>query len=139
MSAFEQAKRFFEACEAPRGWDGCRAFVADGAAFEAQSDALAEVNTVADYCDWMHHFATEIAPGATYELHAAAFDESRRVATFFATYHARHTGAGGPVEPTGRETRSHYVYVLKMDGDDKVAHMIKIWNDHWAVRDLGWA
>jgi len=87
--AFEQAQRFFAACEAPGGWAGCRAYVADGA-------------------------------------------------TFFATYHARHAGDGGPVPPTNRETQSHYVYVLEMDGEDKVARMTKIWNAHWAMRELGW-
>jgi len=138
MSAMQQARRFFEACEAPRGWNGCREFVAEGAGFTAQSDPLAAVSTVQDYCEWMKHFGTEVAPGASYELHGASFDEERRVATFFATYHARHTGEGGPVPPTHRETRSHYVYVLEMDAADKVARMTKIWNAHWAMRELGW-
>lgn len=138
MSAMEQARRFFEACEAPRGWEGCREFVAEGAGFTAQSDPLADVSTVQDYCEWMKQFGTEVAPGASYELHSAGFDEERRVATFFATYHARHTGDGGPVPPTNRETRSHYVYVLEMDAEDKVARMTKIWNAHWAMRELGW-
>ena len=136
--AFEQAQRFFAACEAPEGWAGCRAYVADGATFTAQSDPLADVDTVEGYCEWMKHFGTEIAPGASYELHSASFDQERRVAMFFATYHARHTGDGGPVPPTNRETQSHYVYVLEMDAEDKVARMTKIWNAHWAMRELGW-
>ena len=45
---------------------------------------------------------------------------------------------GGPVPPTNQETHSHYVYVLTMDDDDKVASMVKIWNAPWAMRELGW-
>lgn len=138
MSAFDTAQRFFEVCETAGGWAGCREWVADGARFEAQADALDGIDTVEAYCEWMKGFATEIAPGARYELHAACWDEARRRAVFFATYHAAHTGDGGPVPATGRETHSHYVYVLEMDGEDRVASMVKIWNDHHATRELGW-
>ena len=111
--------------------------VAD-APFVAQSEPLADVNTVAAYCDWMAGFGTVTAPGAQYELHAASYDEDTRTALFFATYHAKHTGEGGPVPPTGQETHSHYVYAVTMNHDDKVASMVKIWNAPWAMRELGW-
>jgi hypothetical protein len=62
----------------------------------------------------------------------------RKPAVFFGTYHARHTGEGGPVPPTNKETNTHYVYVLTMNGDDKVARMIKVWNAPWAMNELGW-
>ena len=138
MTAFENATKFFVACEAPEGWAGCQAYVADGATFTAQSEPLTGVKTVQNYCDWMYGFATVTAPGATYELHASAYDESTRTAIFFATYHATHTGAGGPVPPTHKETHSHYVYFLTMNGDNKVERMVKVWNAPWAMRDLGW-
>lgn len=139
MSAFENARKFFDACEAPLGWEGCRDFVADGAGFTAQSEPLAEVTTVQDYCEWMKAFGTVTAPGASYDLHNAAYDERNRTAMFFATYHATHSGDGGPVAPTGKSTDSHYVYVLQMNDDDKVAAMTKVWNAPWAMRELGWA
>lgn len=138
MNAFDQAKRFFESCEAPEGWEGCREYVAENASFQAQSEPLVEISTVEGYCEWMKAFGTVTAPGATYDLHSASFDEATRTAVFFATYHARHTGDGGPVPPTGRETHSHYVYVLKMDDSAKVASMTKIWNAPWAMKELGW-
>ena len=97
MSAFEQAKRFFQACEAPAGWAGCREYVADDATFAAQAEPLADIRTVEGYCEWMRQFGTVTAPGATYDLHSASYDEATRTAVFFATYHARHTGDGGPV------------------------------------------
>ena len=139
MSAFDTAKAFFEACERPAGWEGCRDYVAPGAPFTAQSEPLTEIDTIEGYCEWMKGFGTVTAPGATYELHTAAFDEASRTATFFATYHATHTGDGGPVPPTGQSTASDYVYVIKMSADDKVEAMTKIWNAPWAMRELGWA
>ena len=138
MSAFENAKKFFHACEAPQGWAGCQQYVAQDAPFSAQSEPLVEINTVEGYCDWMAGFGA-IAPGATYDLHTCSYDEENRVAVFFATYHAKHTGEGGPVPPTQKETHSQYVYALTMNTDDKVASMIKIWNATWALKELGWA
>lgn len=138
MSGFDNARRFFDACEAPGGWAGCKQYVASGATFVAQCEPLVAINTVEAYCEWMAAFATVTAPGATYELHTSSYDESNRTAVFFATYHARHTGEGGPVPPTQKETHSHYVYVLSMNADDKVERMVKIWNAPWAMKELGW-
>ena len=139
MSAFENAKQFFETLEALKGWAGCKEYVAAGAPFVCQSDAMADVKTVEGYCEWAAAFGKVTAPGATYDLHAASWDEGTRTATFFATYLAKHTGEGGPVPPTGKETHSDYVYALTMNSDDKVQSMTKIWNDGWALRELGWA
>jgi hypothetical protein len=86
----------------------------------------------------MAGFGNITAPGATYDLHASNYDEQTRTAMFFATYNAKHTGDGGPVPPTGKETHSHYVYALTMNADDKVEKMIKIWNAPWALKELGW-
>ena len=138
MTAFENAKKFFTACEAPEGWAGCKQYVVNDAPFVAQSEPLAEVTTVEAYCDWMYGLGTVTAPGATYDLHTACYDEATRTAVFFATYHAKHTGEGGPVPPTNKETHSDYVYVLTMNDDNKVAKMTKIWNASWALRELGW-
>ena len=65
MSAFENATKFFKACEAPEGWEGCKEYVADGATFSAQSEPLADVDTVEAYCEWMAGFGNITAPGAT--------------------------------------------------------------------------
>ena len=46
-----------------------------------------------------------------------------RIAVFFATYHAKHTGEDGPVPPTQKETHSHYVYALTMNTDNQVEKM----------------
>jgi hypothetical protein len=58
---------------------------------------------------------------------------------FFATYTLRHTGEGGPVPPTNKETKSQYVYIIAMNDGGKVKSMQKVWNAPWAMRELGWA
>ncbi len=138
MSAFDTAAKFFEACETAKGWAGCKDYVVDGALFSAQSEPLVDVKTVEAYCEWMADFATSTTPGATYDLHASSYDEANDVAMFFATYNAKHTGEGGPVPPTQKETHSHYVYAITMNSDGKVDSMVKIWNAPWAMKELGW-
>lgn len=138
MSAFDTAKRFFAACETPLGWAGCAEYVEPGAPFSAQSEPLTDVRTVEAYCEWMHGFGTVTAPGARYELHTCSFDEANNTATFFATYHATHTGDAGPVPATGKTTASEYVYIIKMSDTGRVAAMTKVWNAPWAMRELGW-
>jgi hypothetical protein len=138
MSAFDNATAFFHACESGEGWAGCSPYVATGATFEAQSEPLVEVITVEGYCEWMAGLANGAMPGCSYDLHASAWDEDNSTAIYFATFNGTHSGEGGPVPPTHRDTHSHYVYSLTMDDDGKVAHMVKIWNASWALRELGW-
>ena len=138
MNAFENAKKFFDACEAPEGWAGCKQYVVNGAPFVAQCEPLADIDTVEAYCEWMAAFGSITAPGATYDLHTSSYDEETKTAVFFATYAAKHTGEGGPVPATQKETHSHYVYILTMNADNKVERMVKVWNATWAMKELGW-
>jgi hypothetical protein len=139
MSAFENAKKFFEACEAPKGWEACKPYVAEGARFESQCEPLTEIDTVKAYAEWMTGFIRDIAPESNYDLHATSYDEASRTAMFFGTYHLKHTKDGGPVPPTGKVAHANYVYCLKMNADDRVEKMIKIWNAPWTLAELGWA
>jgi hypothetical protein len=138
MTAFENAANFVRACDGNLGWEGCKAFVADGAPFVVQAEALAGIDTVEAYCDWLASLDQGPLAGNSYTLHASAYDESNRIALFFSTYRATHTGEGGPVEPTGRMTNSDYVYALTMNEDGKVAKMHKTWNAPWCLKELGW-
>ena len=94
--------------------------------------------TVEGYADWMKGFGTTTAKGCSYDLHAGAYDEKSKTALFFATFTGSHVGEGGPVPPTNKTTKTHYVYALTMNGDDKVARMTKVWNAPWAMKELGW-
>ncbi len=138
MSTIENANKFFDACETGKGWDGCKDYVAENASFECQAAPLADVGTVEAYCEWIAGFANVTAPGCRYDLHTSGFDADNNTAFFFATFIGTHSGDGGPVPPTNKETRSHYVYTLTMNAEGKVEKMVKIWNASFALRQLGW-
>lgn len=138
MTAMQNATDFFHACESLKGWAGCQEYVASGAGFVAQSEPLVDVTTVEDYCEWMAGLGSTALAGCSYELHSSAFDADTNTALFFGTFTGKHVGEGGPVPPTNKETNSHYVYVLKLNDENKVSHMTKIWNAPWALTELGW-
>ena len=139
MNAFDNATKFFHACETLQGWEGCRDYVAPDAAFQAQCEPLVEVDSVQAYCDWMAGLGSGPLEGCSYKLHSASYDEASRTAMFFATFTATHVGDGGPVAPTMKQTNTDYVYALTMNADGKVGKMCKIWNAPWALKELGWA
>jgi predicted ester cyclase len=137
MGIEQTAREFFEACETGGGWEACRSHCHHDASFACQADTLTEVVTVAGYAEWMKGLLGPI-PDGRYELMAFAIDEGRSTAVAAATFRGTQTGAGGPVEPTGRSVASDYVYVMRFEGD-RIRHMTKIWNDAEALRQLGWA
>jgi predicted ester cyclase len=136
-SITETAEHFFAACEAGHGWLACQADCHPDATFSVQADALAGVNTLQGYADWMQGLLT-LMPDAGYDLKAFATDEARQTVVAYAVFSATHTGEGGPVPPTGKHTHTDYVYAMRFEGG-KIRHMDKIWNDGFALRELGWA
>jgi hypothetical protein len=139
MSQFDTAITFFHACEGLQGWQGCSEYVAPDASFTAQSEPLSDLTTVAAYCEWMAGLGNGPLKGCSYDLHASAWDEEKSTALFFATFHGKHVGEGGPVPATGKETHSHYVYAITVNDAGKVSAMTKIWNAPWAMREMGWS
>jgi hypothetical protein len=131
----EVAHQFFEACEAGKGWEVCKTFCTPNATFSAQAEPLADVRTLQAYADWMQGLM-KMMPDGHYELKAFATDDKRANVTAYAVFAGTHTGQGGP-PPTGKSTRSDYVYSMDFDGD-KIRHMTKIWNAGWAMKELGW-
>ena len=138
MTAFDNATKFFHACDSLEGWEGCKQYVAADAPFSAQSEPLVDIKTIQAYTDWMMGFGTVTAKCCSYELRASSYDEKSQTASFFATITATHVGEGGPVPPTQKTTKSDYVYLVTMNGDDKVTRMTKVWNAPWAMKELGW-
>ncbi|PWJ16176.1 ester cyclase [Jannaschia seohaensis] len=136
MSIETTARDFFEACETGKGWEGCKAFCHDGAAFAAQCDALADVTTVEAYTEWMKGLFVPI-PDGHYELKAFSTDEANNTVTAFAVFHGTHT-VDGPVPATGKTVAADYVYAMVFE-DGKISHMTKIWNDAHSLKQLGWA
>jgi predicted ester cyclase len=136
-SITETAKAFFDAVDRGEGWEACSAYCHPDATFSAQAEPLAEIQTLADYAEWMKGMMA-IAPDGRYDMKAFAVDPDRQTVVAYAVFHATHTGEGGPVPPTGKSTSTDYVYAMEFDGD-KIRHMTKIWNAGWALRELGWA
>ena len=99
------------------------------------AEPLAEFKTLEQYADWMKGLM-QILPDGRYEVKSFASDPSRSTVTAYAIFSGTHTGAGGP-PPTGKSTRSDYVYSMEFDGG-KIRHMTKIWNAGWALKELGW-
>jgi ketosteroid isomerase-like protein len=135
-SDIDTARAFFEACETGKGWEGCRAYCAPDATFAAQSEPLAEVRTLQQYADWMKGILTVLTDGH-YELKSFAADPERGNVCAFATFIGTHL-TGGPVPPTGKTTRTDYVYIMEFKGG-RIAHMTKVWNSGHALKELGWA
>lgn len=137
-SITEIAQKFFAACEAGKGWDGCRAYCTADATFSSQAGALADVRTLQHYADWMKGLMV-ILPDGRYEVKSFATDELRKNVCAYGVFSGTHTGPGGPCPPTGKMLKkSDYVYVMDFDGE-KIRHMTKIWPDTWAMKELGWA
>lgn len=138
MSAIlSQAKKFFEACESGKGWEGCKAFCHPEATFSSQTGVLSDIDTLEGYSTWMKNLFTPI-PDGHYELKFFAEDEERNSVTAFAIFHGTQTGPGGPGEPTGKSIAADYVYAMEFEGG-KIRHMTKIWNDTVSLQQLGWA
>ena len=133
----ESAAHFFEACETGQGWAACRQFCHPDASFSCQADALAEIDTLEGYTAWVKGLAEGPIPDGGYDLKSFAVDEERGNAIAYAVFKGTHTGDGGPVAPTGKRAETDYVYVMEFD-DGLIRHMTKIWNDGYALRQLGW-
>jgi predicted ester cyclase len=131
----DTAMKFFDACEAGKGWEACKAWCAPDATFVCQAEPLVEVKSLQGYTDWMKGLMG-MMPDGRYELRSFAVDEPRNTVTAYAVFKGTHTGAGGP-PPTGKSTQSDYVYNMQF-ADGKIRHMTKIWNSGWALKELGW-
>ena len=136
MGMRETALAFFEACETGKGWAQCQQHCTPNATFSAQAEALANVNTLEQYTDWMRGLYGP-CPDASYEIRSFAVDEQRSNVTAYGVFRATHSGDGGPVPATGKSVEADYVYVMQFDGD-RIVHMTKIWNDAISLQQLGW-
>jgi predicted ester cyclase len=132
----ETAEHFFDACETGKGWNVCKNYCHPAATFSAQAGALASVQTLEGYTDWMKGLFTPI-PDGRYELRSFAVDDQRNHVAAYGIFRGTHTGDGGPVPPTGKRVEADYVYVMEFDGG-RIKHMTKIWNDAVSLKQLGW-
>lgn len=135
-SITEIAKDFFAACETGKGWEVCKAYCKPNATFSAQAEPLTDVRNLQQYTDWMKGLLT-ILPDGRYEVRSFATDNDRQSVCAYGVFSGTHRGQGGPCPPTGKSTKTDYVYVMEFDGG-KIRHMTKIWNAGLTLKDLGW-
>lgn len=133
----ETAMKFFEACEAGKGWEGCKPYCTANATFSSQAEPIADLTTLEQYADWMRAIC-QMMPDARYELKSFGTDPERGNITAFAIFSGTHTGEGGPIPPTGKSMKADYVYYMELEGD-KVSHLTKIWHSGISMKELGWA
>jgi predicted ester cyclase len=136
-NTLDKARQFFEACETGKGWEECKVYCDPDATFSAQTGALADIDTLEGYTEWMKNLLTPI-PDGHYELKSFSEDQERQCVTAFAVFHGTQTGPGGPVEPTGKTIAADYVYAMQFEGG-LIKHMTKIWHDGISLEQLGWA
>jgi predicted ester cyclase len=132
----DTAERFFDACETGKGWEICKKYCHAEATFSAQAEALAGVDTLQGYTEWMKGLLTPV-PDGRYEVRSFAVDEERKNVAAYGVFRGTHSGEGGPVPPTGKQVEADYVYVMEFEGD-RIRHMTKIWNDGVSLKQLGW-
>jgi ketosteroid isomerase-like protein len=136
MSNTPTANGFYEACESGKGWDGCAAFCTADATFTCQAGSIGSMTTVQAYADWMKGM-TATMPDSGYALKGLAEDTERGCVLAFGVFTGTHTAPGGPVEPTGKATDTQYVFIMQFT-DGKISHITKVWNDAFAMGQLGW-
>jgi ketosteroid isomerase-like protein len=135
-SITETARAFFADCETGKGWEACRAYCTPDATFIAQAEPLADLKSLQQYTDWMKGLLTVLTDGG-YEVKSFATDAERNNVCAYGVFTGTHL-AGGPCPPTGKTTKTDYVYVMQFD-DGKIARMTKIWHSGLALKELGWA
>lgn len=132
----DTAEHFFDACETGKGWELCGEYCHSDATFSSQAGALAGIETLEGYTEWMKGLLTPI-PDGHYELRSFAVDEGRDSVAAYAVFRGTHTGEGGPVPPTGKQVEADYVYIMEFEGN-RIRHMTKVWNDAISLQQLGW-
>ena len=88
------AKKFFEACETGKGWEGCKAYCNTDATFSAQAEPLAGVKNLQQYTDWMKGLLTFV-PDGRYELKTQHQTPSRPFRARRPQQHPARPRAGG--------------------------------------------
>lgn len=139
MQALENAKSFFDACEMQvAGWAGCKQYAAEGATFHCLASSYTGIHTLQAYCDQIEHAFTHIFPGASGELHATAYDATRRIALLYGDSLIQHSGEQGPTPATHRTARIPFCLALTMDEAGKIQHLEKIFDETSGRNQLQW-
>lgn len=131
------ARAFFAAGETGEGWAPGAARRRPGASLSSQAEPLAAVTSLADDTGGRGGCRSRSRTATTSSRRSPSTRHPRSLGAF-ATFTGTHTGAGGPVPPTGKSIAADDVYVMALDGD-RIGHPTKIWNAGGSLREFGWA
>ena len=121
MDILTVARAFFDACDFGKGWDGCKQFCHPDASFETEAETLANIDTLAIYCDWMIDALEMLDKDVKVKIKAIAHDRDTDIVLIYGQIEG--TVIIGP-EPMPMKT--DYVYALQFE-DSKIRHESKIW------------
>eukprot|EP00038_Savillea_parva_P025626 m.48692 g.48692 ORF g.48692 m.48692 type:complete len:173 (+) comp7022_c0_seq1:185-703(+) len=134
------AMAFYDFSETGKGWDKCKDYVVnEDAPFDGQFvGSLSAIKTIKDYVGFTYG-CTIAMPGCTATPWFAGFDEKNRSVNICADFKGHNTQpCEGFPPPTGKSTVSHYSYTVWFNEDCKIIRMRKLWNDQYAMKELGW-
>ncbi|CAB9505046.1 expressed unknown protein [Seminavis robusta] len=134
--AIEAAMKSIIDCDNAMGLD--EDSTVEGAEFSHQGLALVNVTTWQGYCDWWSFVGNGPLVGFSVDARDIGYDEEDNAIVYAATITATHTGEGMPFPPTNMTTISDYAYWALLDDDYKIVSVKKIWNDFYAMTELGW-
>ena len=143
--AIENCKLFLYYLDNGKGYEKCKPYCTDDdddARFDSQCETLKNIKTVEEYANWVCDIV-KLFPGFVIDVHNCSFCEENKTVVYAATFHGKHTVGGGAdgspaATPTQKEMHTDYTYVVKLNNDDKVESVKKVWNDTWALRQVGW-
>ncbi|QDQ96940.1 hypothetical protein [Tomitella fengzijianii] len=138
MGALETAQNFFHACESAKGWDECRRFAETDAQFHSPAGSYTGLTTLEAYCDQVAGAFATTFRGSTYALVASAYDADSGIALLQGMSYAQHTGDGGPVAPTRKMAEIPFVYSIRINSENKITRLEKLYDESASRELLGW-
>ena len=117
----ETAEQFFDACETGKGWDGCAPYCHPGATFAGQTAALAGIDTLEAYTEWMKDLLTPL-PDGTAEVRSFAVDEVRHNVAAYGIFRGTHTGDFMGIPASGKPVEMRSIDIWRIEDGMFVEH-----------------
>ena len=97
----------FDACDFGQGWDGCKQFCHSDASFETEAETLANIDTLAIYCDWMIDALAMLDKDVKVKVKAIAHDRDTDIVLIYGEIEGTVT-----IGPEPMPMKTDYVYAL---------------------------
>ena len=107
MDTLTVARAFFDACDFGKGLDGCKQFCHSDASFETEAETLANIDTLAIYCDWMIDALAMLDKDVKVKVKAIAHDRDTDIVLIYGEIEGTVT-----IGPEPMPMKTDYVYAL---------------------------